>query len=722
MIQTTSLLLISIIAVSFLLQVEGNPFLISDDRVRKLDIAPVLGRGYSIMTDTYMSTCLIVDDTTVPSFNYDYFYTEISDMSNMELSMGGSMSGSLSYGVVMAEGGASFSTTAKVQKQSKMITATMKIERYYSSVKEEVSPLAADAFALLDRQDYVGFFKACGPNYVRSIRRAQEVTAMFKFTTTSNELSSDFSSNLKVSNPLAGSVEASLSGSSKFDSVNSSLEIKIVGFGLGLTQEGSETMVATSIDEAMNVFRFAFNSMTKADDAAHIGMIYGIEVLPWANNLAFQVAAKLSSENVIIPLPRSVIPRALIFATNATTSKPTYENRETYSCKDPGAVVDKHGYCCEEEQMYDTATSAYLGAACSTKDNWPNCICRPQRNLDKSLIRDNMSNNGEFVARLDNIMRYKLAQLGQAEKCTSAANSIPDDYLYRVVKANDAVKYDAAVGITLTALEVKLAMDPTRDYSLVRILGFELDEWIEMYMTPCLSALYGMNVGNTPSPDVSYFMAYPWYTHSECMKLSCLTANNRWDRRFGNCKPGIIAGASSSGDDDYEENSDTYCAKGEDDLCRIPSKGLKDLYTGATTCWTNTTIPSPGYVLENFCNPQLTVDSLPSGERRVNLEAAVQEGKVCGPKPRDARRRLNADMTSIYSNQNMSAEQRSVQEHNADDVDFPEQMHRLQQSSSEHESISEVVEGSLTENGRSSNKDQAKRRSRLAEMRMKNSV
>jgi len=71
MIQTTSLLLISIIAVSFLLQVEGNPFLISDDRVRKLDIAPVLGRGYSIMTDTYMSTCLIVDDTTVPSFNYD---------------------------------------------------------------------------------------------------------------------------------------------------------------------------------------------------------------------------------------------------------------------------------------------------------------------------------------------------------------------------------------------------------------------------------------------------------------------------------------------------------------------------------------------------------------------------------------------------------------------------------------------------------------------------
>ena len=49
----------------------SNPYVIADDRVRSLDISPVLGRGYSIMTNTYQSTCLVVDDTTVPSFNYD---------------------------------------------------------------------------------------------------------------------------------------------------------------------------------------------------------------------------------------------------------------------------------------------------------------------------------------------------------------------------------------------------------------------------------------------------------------------------------------------------------------------------------------------------------------------------------------------------------------------------------------------------------------------------
>ena len=49
----------------------SNPYVIADDRVRSLDISPVLGRGYSIMTNTYQSTCLVVDETTVPSFNYD---------------------------------------------------------------------------------------------------------------------------------------------------------------------------------------------------------------------------------------------------------------------------------------------------------------------------------------------------------------------------------------------------------------------------------------------------------------------------------------------------------------------------------------------------------------------------------------------------------------------------------------------------------------------------
>ena len=49
----------------------GAPYLLSDDRIRTLDVTPVLGRGYSIMTNQFLSTCLEGAQTTIPSYNYD---------------------------------------------------------------------------------------------------------------------------------------------------------------------------------------------------------------------------------------------------------------------------------------------------------------------------------------------------------------------------------------------------------------------------------------------------------------------------------------------------------------------------------------------------------------------------------------------------------------------------------------------------------------------------
>jgi len=80
-----------------------------------------------------------------------------------------------------------------------MITSTMRIERYYSSIREELSSLTDDALTLLDRQDYIGFFKGCGPNYIRSIRRAQEITAIFEFEETRSERASEFAYKVQAS-------------------------------------------------------------------------------------------------------------------------------------------------------------------------------------------------------------------------------------------------------------------------------------------------------------------------------------------------------------------------------------------------------------------------------------------------------------------------------------------------------------------------------------------
>ncbi len=491
----------------------------------------------------------------------------------------------------------------------------MRIERFYSSVKEEASPLSDDAATLLEAEDYVGFFKACGPNYTRGIRRAQEITAVFKFSASSREVATQFSSALKVTSVVGRGVDASLNASSKFKQSTQSLQIKIQGFGLGLNQDGSETLVATSMSQYTEVMKFAFNTMTKAEGAHQIGMIYGIEVVPWVNNVAFQAAAKLQDENIVIPLPRTLIPKAYKISDGSTTGFDNSSNRADFTCKDSSYQIDQFGYCCEPEALFDRTTKEYDLENPETK------ICKPVRSLDRSLVKDNMSNNGEFVARMGSAIRYKMTQISSTEKCISAANSFPAKYEFNMLKSLDTVKYDKSIEFTFSLFELKTALDPFGDYNLITQMGRELEEWIEMFYSPCFAALYGTNVGTTPETDVSFFMAYPWFSHPECMHLPCLLNNFRWDRKDGGCIPGILAGAGS---DSYEDGEDDHCASDLDanedtETCRFLQSDMKKVHSGFTNCWSSTTKIGTGpvtYIMEHFCNPQITGDKIPESDRQ----------------------------------------------------------------------------------------------------------
>ena len=87
------------------------------------------------------------------------------------------------FGYYAVKAKVDYNRNSQVQSESsiRMIISTMRIERYYSSIREELSSLTDDALTLLDRQDYIGFFKGCGPNYIRGILRAQEINAIFEF-------------------------------------------------------------------------------------------------------------------------------------------------------------------------------------------------------------------------------------------------------------------------------------------------------------------------------------------------------------------------------------------------------------------------------------------------------------------------------------------------------------------------------------------------------------
>ena len=67
----------------YLPKAAGSPYVLTDDRVRSLDVTPVLGRGYSIMTNQFLSTCMDSSSLTTPSYNYDCKYTRA--MSSLDL-------------------------------------------------------------------------------------------------------------------------------------------------------------------------------------------------------------------------------------------------------------------------------------------------------------------------------------------------------------------------------------------------------------------------------------------------------------------------------------------------------------------------------------------------------------------------------------------------------------------------------------------------------------
>lgn len=499
--------------------------------------------------------------------------------------------------------------TPNTESQKHHIVASMRIERYYSSIKEELSEISPAALELLATQDYAGFFKSCGTNYVRGINRAQEVISVLSFQSLSKDQST----------ALADAV----SGSGQDDDPSlkpliQNMKINIKGYGLGLGAEGSEALLATTLAEFREVMKFAFRSMTTTKDAVHYGMIYGMEVIPWANNVKFQVAAGLQDAPIEVPLARSLIPTAYLISDpdSDTQFNPNLHQRQDFKCSASTYVMDKLGYCCESGELYNFEQNIYDAS------NPESRVCTPVRVVDTIMARENLMTNGEFVARLGKALRYKTDQLSLMTQCTSAVRSIPERHDFTLVKAQGDHRGTSS-DLMYTVFDLKVALDPFGDYGIVKQMSKELDEYVEMFYTPCLSALYGIGQKQLSSIDASYFfLAYPWHSHNACTKLACLGNGMRWDRNVGGCVPGLMAGASAG---NYTtDTSETLCQKdmnnqsGETETCKHNSAELAAYQQKVQKCLKgHPSIGRVDYFLEHYCLPQLS-------DKKLNDRAAYE--------------------------------------------------------------------------------------------------
>src|SRR5438874_11341488 len=143
----------------------AGPTLIRDGRVEDLSTTPVLGRGYSISTNTFQSACLKDVVITEPSYDFQYVFKDVDTSSSSTSSVTVSANGTYSNFFIEATASAGATSAAENGRSAHSILVTLNVDTYYASVNEAGTPMSDSAKALLTNQDVPGFFSACGPYY-----------------------------------------------------------------------------------------------------------------------------------------------------------------------------------------------------------------------------------------------------------------------------------------------------------------------------------------------------------------------------------------------------------------------------------------------------------------------------------------------------------------------------------------------------------------------------
>ncbi len=319
------------------------PTVIQDSRIRDTLATPVLGRGYSIGSNTFQSTCLENVVLTEPSYDFTYKFTSMEDTTKKRATTSGDTkeaagpgtetskklgswawkgwgqwSGSSEYREIIRKQQNKVgkkTTVDTVDLYSHVITVSIDIYSYYASVDEAKSKMSQSASQLLLNNDIPGFFNSCGPYYVRSIGRKATFLSFFEYKTEKRNSDSEFEGKLetqiksfraytskwKYGNRAAGEYNREWQTGQKTESEKLSekfqeevaskhLSITTLAFGLGKNEKAS--IISYDLETFKAAIKDAFMSMQNP----RTGKVSSIEVVPWVENTQFQNLISLSQD------------------------------------------------------------------------------------------------------------------------------------------------------------------------------------------------------------------------------------------------------------------------------------------------------------------------------------------------------------------------------------------------------------------------------------------
>jgi len=276
----------------------AGPIVIRDARITDLAFTPALGRGYTLVTNTYQSMCMNKVAMTDPSYDFQYTFESIERASTDSATVASKTGASAKAGYASIEVNAmveaNASITTDLNETAHHVKVELNMDTYYASIDEAKSELSPAAKNLLVNKDLPGFFNACGSNYIRSLGRNAKFVSIFTYTTKSTQRDAKFEAGLKLE--LSGIVSGVTVGagaesrtSTEFKKMASEKKLIINTRAWGLGKNEGATLISYDLDTFKAAVKDAFISMQNP----MTGKITTMEVVPWVEYTGFQDAIAL---------------------------------------------------------------------------------------------------------------------------------------------------------------------------------------------------------------------------------------------------------------------------------------------------------------------------------------------------------------------------------------------------------------------------------------------
>ena len=267
----------------------SSPTVIKDNRIRDLDATPSLGRGYSISTNTFQSTCLSNLTTTKASFDFDFIFEELKEDNLETPEFEGTFLGTDAHAWLKKITESKVTVRNGITHHNHFLLSKMIVNSYYSSLDEASASLSPSVVSLLNQDNLLGFFQSCGSYYVRSISRRSVFLTVFTYSSVEKTRNPDFDSTLRIAVKKLGVSKGINDPNSDFSRQAAAFSLRISTKAIGLQGNPDTTLISGDLGS----FKGVINNAFKATQSEFTGRIVGMEVVPWVENVQFQAGIKL---------------------------------------------------------------------------------------------------------------------------------------------------------------------------------------------------------------------------------------------------------------------------------------------------------------------------------------------------------------------------------------------------------------------------------------------